>query len=418
MYDSRYLARNPYLQAPAAAVNIAPAGKFTKLYRVSPVEPWRTPADATAEPGDRAGLGRGGHAVGLLHRRHRRDRLSRRRFPPEFHGNLFVGEVANNLIHRAIPVAGRRARDGPERRAGPRVPRLARQRLPPGADGQRPRRLPLGHRHVPRADRGGGLPAAADPQAHGRRQRRRSRPDLADRARGTSSRGSPGWARRRRPSWSPCWSTPTAGTATRPRGCCTSGRIGRRSLPCGGWPPDRSRPSAARTRSTRWPGSARSSRATSLAALGDPDPRIRVHALRLAEPFCRDDRAHAGPDRRQMVGDTDPMVRYQLAFSLGVLPGRKRPPRSGRAGGPRRGRSLDADGDPQLGDAAARARSSHGWPATPASGPRQPAGPFLTDLVGQTGAAEPSRRPGRDPRGAGWPAGRRTGPVPCHRRWP
>ena len=28
MYDSRYLARNPYLQAPPAAVNIAPAGKY------------------------------------------------------------------------------------------------------------------------------------------------------------------------------------------------------------------------------------------------------------------------------------------------------------------------------------------------------------------------------------------------------
>ena len=41
MYDRRYVARNPYLQPPAAAVNIAPEGKYTKLYRISPVEPWR-----------------------------------------------------------------------------------------------------------------------------------------------------------------------------------------------------------------------------------------------------------------------------------------------------------------------------------------------------------------------------------------
>ncbi len=25
-------------------------------------------------------------------------------FPPEFHGNLFVGDVSNNVIHRAIPM--------------------------------------------------------------------------------------------------------------------------------------------------------------------------------------------------------------------------------------------------------------------------------------------------------------------------
>ena len=36
MYDSRYLARNPHLQAPPAAVNIAPAGKYTKLHRDQP----------------------------------------------------------------------------------------------------------------------------------------------------------------------------------------------------------------------------------------------------------------------------------------------------------------------------------------------------------------------------------------------
>ncbi len=57
-----------------------------------------------------------------------------------------------------------------------------------------------------------------------------------------------------------------------------------------------------------------------LAALEDPDPRVRVHALRLAEPLCRD----VVPIRLrmlQMVGDADAIVRYQLAFSLGALTG-------------------------------------------------------------------------------------------------
>src|SRR5262249_27006441 len=41
MYDRRYLARNPYLEAPAAALRIAPGGYNTKVFRISPNEPWR-----------------------------------------------------------------------------------------------------------------------------------------------------------------------------------------------------------------------------------------------------------------------------------------------------------------------------------------------------------------------------------------
>src|SRR5262249_60258127 len=41
MYDGRYLARNPYLAAPAAAIRISPGGYNTKVSRISPNEPWR-----------------------------------------------------------------------------------------------------------------------------------------------------------------------------------------------------------------------------------------------------------------------------------------------------------------------------------------------------------------------------------------
>src|SRR5439155_20031292 len=104
MYDSRYLARSPYLQAPPAAVNIAPAGKYTKLYRVSPVEPWRALrtrlrrqkiVPGSDEGGSPSGFFTGGTGVTV----YRGDA-----FPAEFHGNLFVADVANNVVHRAIPV--------------------------------------------------------------------------------------------------------------------------------------------------------------------------------------------------------------------------------------------------------------------------------------------------------------------------
>ena len=52
MYDGRYLARNPYLQAAAAAVNIAPDGKYTKLYRAS--ARWSRGASCAPSCGTRA----------------------------------------------------------------------------------------------------------------------------------------------------------------------------------------------------------------------------------------------------------------------------------------------------------------------------------------------------------------------------
>src|SRR5260370_42101021 len=41
MYDGRYVARNPYVQAPPVAVNIAEEARTTQLKRISPPEPWR-----------------------------------------------------------------------------------------------------------------------------------------------------------------------------------------------------------------------------------------------------------------------------------------------------------------------------------------------------------------------------------------
>lgn len=101
MYDSRYLARNPYLPAPPAAVNIAPAGKYTKLHRISPVEPWRALRTRLRTKGIVPGSDEGGSPSGFFTGGTGVTVYRGDAFPSEYRGNLFVGDVANNVVHRA-----------------------------------------------------------------------------------------------------------------------------------------------------------------------------------------------------------------------------------------------------------------------------------------------------------------------------
>lgn len=101
MYDGRYLARNPYLQAPAAAINIAPEGKFTKLMRISQVEPWRVLRTRLRKKGVIPGSDEGGTPSGFFTGATGITVYRGDAWPAEYRGQLFVGEVANNLIYRA-----------------------------------------------------------------------------------------------------------------------------------------------------------------------------------------------------------------------------------------------------------------------------------------------------------------------------
>lgn len=102
MYDDRYIARNPYLAPPAATVSIAPGGKFTKLLRISQIEPWRilrTRIRAQSAKGDYEKGNPSGYftaATGVTVFRGGA-------WPAEYQGNIFVGEPANNLVYRAAP---------------------------------------------------------------------------------------------------------------------------------------------------------------------------------------------------------------------------------------------------------------------------------------------------------------------------
>ena len=101
MYDGRYLARNPYLEAPAAAVNIAPDGKFTRLMRISDVEPWRILRTRLRKSGTIPGSDEGGTPSGFFTGATGITVYRGDAWPDEYRGQLFVGEVANNLVYRA-----------------------------------------------------------------------------------------------------------------------------------------------------------------------------------------------------------------------------------------------------------------------------------------------------------------------------
>jgi len=115
MYDGRYIARNPYLAPPAADVTIAPDGKYTKLFRTSGIEPWRNVRTRLRSQGIVKGSDEGGQAGGFFTAATGITAYRGDAWPAEFRGDLFVGEVSNNLIYRAklepngVGVIGRRA---------------------------------------------------------------------------------------------------------------------------------------------------------------------------------------------------------------------------------------------------------------------------------------------------------------------
>lgn len=101
MYDDRYVARNPHVTAPAVATNIAPGGKFTKLYRISPPEPWRVLRTRLRRTGKFRGSDEGGKPFGFFTGATGITIYRGDAWPEEFRGNLIVGDVANNLVYRA-----------------------------------------------------------------------------------------------------------------------------------------------------------------------------------------------------------------------------------------------------------------------------------------------------------------------------
>lgn len=117
---ARYLARNPHLAVPEVVTDVAAAGDQIPVFRISPVEPWRevrarrwTAAGERYPRSELFGAGFVTSSSGVTIYRGNA-------YEPAYRGNIFVGEVAGNLVHRqrvepaGVTFASVRADDGAE----------------------------------------------------------------------------------------------------------------------------------------------------------------------------------------------------------------------------------------------------------------------------------------------------------------
>src|SRR5262249_33110218 len=102
---SQYLERNPALIAPSVILDIAAEGPAAPVFRISPPEPWRVvrtrqrAADPVLSrrlpPAELVPTGFFTSATGITIYRGSS-------YPTSYRGNLFVGDVGGNLIHRKV----------------------------------------------------------------------------------------------------------------------------------------------------------------------------------------------------------------------------------------------------------------------------------------------------------------------------
>src|SRR4029077_10730581 len=76
-------------------------GKYTKLYRLSPVESWRKLRTRLRTEGVVPGSDEGGQPSGFFTGATGVTVYRGDAWPAEYRGNVFVGEVSGNLVYRA-----------------------------------------------------------------------------------------------------------------------------------------------------------------------------------------------------------------------------------------------------------------------------------------------------------------------------
>jgi putative membrane-bound dehydrogenase-like protein len=123
IYPQGYLARNPYFVASGLIRSVASDGASSRVFRVSPPEPWRIirqkwraadkgyklviNADGgwqfiPLDPSKKKGVVPTEYPVGYFTSASGITIYRGNAYPPEFRGNAFVGDVGGNLVHRKV----------------------------------------------------------------------------------------------------------------------------------------------------------------------------------------------------------------------------------------------------------------------------------------------------------------------------
>jgi putative membrane-bound dehydrogenase-like protein len=103
MFDDGYIDRNPYLAAPGPRISIAVDGPAADVFRISPVEPWRIVRTRLRVKGLVPGpIEGGGTAAGYFTSATGVTIYRGNAWPEEYRGNAFIGDVGGNLIHRKV----------------------------------------------------------------------------------------------------------------------------------------------------------------------------------------------------------------------------------------------------------------------------------------------------------------------------
>lgn len=101
MYDDARTVRNPYMQLPGVRRSIASDGPAADVFRISPVEPWREVRTRLRVQGLVPGpIEGGGTAAGYFTSATGITVYKGDAWPEEYKGNVFIGDVGSNLIHR------------------------------------------------------------------------------------------------------------------------------------------------------------------------------------------------------------------------------------------------------------------------------------------------------------------------------
>lgn len=318
-YDTRYLARNPFVSAPSAVVDVNAAGRHPNLHRISPPEPWREARTRLRKDKLVPGSDEGGVPFGFFTGATGVTVYRGDAFPAEFRGNVFVGEVANNLVYRAklepkgLGWSAVRAEKGREFLASKDV-WFRPVQFANSPDGC----LYVVDMYRELIEGGAFLPPQLLKLVNvaGGIDRGRIWRIVPD-----------GFTRRKPPQFGKATTAELVALLEHPNGWHrdTAARLLYQRQDQAAIAPLRKMANESKSPLGRMhamhalDGLGALGSDQVIGALGDPDSRVREHALQLAERVGLS--AELSRKLQALVNDPDPRVRYQLAFSLGAWPG-------------------------------------------------------------------------------------------------